>query len=162
MDNNKTEKNEEEIKQDRKIEKIILHCSGASFGNAASIDHLHRNRAATPFNKIGYHWVICNGFINKEEYDINVDGLLETGRANMDQGAHCLGHNEDSIGICLVGESGDFSTHQYRSLSYIISSLQRQFPAAEIMMHSDLNPEKPHCPGIKPSELIKYLSSLNG
>jgi N-acetyl-anhydromuramyl-L-alanine amidase AmpD len=43
------------------------------------------------WDDIGYHYVIRR------------DGKLERGRSLEYQGAHVLGHNHESIGICLVG-----------------------------------------------------------
>lgn len=40
---------------------------------------------------IGYHW-----FIDKT-------GKTTQGRAYGDEGAHCVGHNIDSLGVCLAG-----------------------------------------------------------
>ena len=71
--------------------RIILHCS-ATIENAdfssADIKRFHLQRG---FKDIGYHYVI------------RLDGTIETGRNENEIGAHCLGHNKDSLGICYVG-----------------------------------------------------------
>lgn len=75
----------------RPITHLILHCSATPKGrdiSAADIDRWHRLRG---FDGIGYHYVI------------RLDGTVEQGRALNRAGAHCKGHNADSIGICYVG-----------------------------------------------------------
>lgn len=75
----------------RKINKIILHCSATKEGKdyrAKDIKQWHLQRG---FNDIGYHYVI------------DLDGTVETGRDISKIGAHCTGHNSDSIGICYIG-----------------------------------------------------------
>ena len=71
--------------------KIIIHCSATPKGvdyNAADIDRWHKQRG---FRKIGYHYVI------------KLDGTIEKGRQDNEMGAHCLGQNMNSLGICYIG-----------------------------------------------------------
>ena len=71
--------------------KIIIHCSATPRGvnySAADIDKWHRQRG---YSKIGYHYVI------------KLDGKIEKGRDEIEMGAHCLGENLYSIGICYIG-----------------------------------------------------------
>lgn len=75
----------------RHIKEIILHCSATPEGRdikAKDIDLWHRRRG---FISIGYHYVI------------DLDGTIEKGRDIKLNGAHCKGHNSNSIGICYVG-----------------------------------------------------------
>lgn len=75
----------------RNIDTIIVHCSATPEGrdvHAAQIDAAHRARG---FNKIGYHYLVC------------LDGSIERGRADSEVGAHCLGRNATSIGVCYAG-----------------------------------------------------------
>ena len=75
----------------RRITEIIVHCSatpeGCDYG-ARDIDLWHRQRG---FLKIGYHYVV------------KLDGTIQEGRKLNDVGAHCSGHNANSIGVCYVG-----------------------------------------------------------
>jgi len=61
---------------------------------AAQIDMWHRERG---FKMIGYHYVVRLG------------GKIEKGRNETDTGAHTLGLNAVSIGICFSG-NGNFHT----------------------------------------------------
>ena len=72
----------------RKISKIIIHCSATPEGKdftVKDIDRCHRQRG---FRSIGYHFVIYR------------DGTVHRGRDIEEVGAHCVGHNLSSIGIC--------------------------------------------------------------
>ena len=69
----------------RKIRKIIVHCTATPAGRSvtvAEIDRWHRQRG---FNGIGYHYVV------------GLDGSVSKGRDEALVGAHCKGHNSDSI-----------------------------------------------------------------
>ena len=75
----------------RKIKEIIIHCTATKEGRNYSVEDVdlwHRERG---FDCIGYHYLV----------DLN--GLILTGRDIGRVGAHCKGHNANSIGICYVG-----------------------------------------------------------
>ncbi len=75
----------------RKIKEIIIHCSATPEGKdftVQDIDKWHRQRG---FKGIGYHYVIYR------------DGSTHQGRDLECAGAHCMGHNANSIGICYIG-----------------------------------------------------------
>lgn len=74
-----------------KVTHLILHCAATPEGKnftAKDIDRMHRQRG---FKKIGYHYVI------------DLDGKVEKGRADNENGAHTIGHNSTSLGICYIG-----------------------------------------------------------
>lgn len=76
----------------RKITAIVIHHSASAVGTTVNeIDRWHRTRG---FSGIGYHWVIR---WNGAEY------VKEMGRPEHAIGAHCKGHNSDTLGICLCG-----------------------------------------------------------
>ena len=75
----------------RKITEIIIHCADTPEGRndkAADIDRWHK---AQGWHGIGYHYVI------------DLDGTIEPARDLEKAGAHCTGHNADSIGIVYIG-----------------------------------------------------------
>ena len=105
--------------------KIILHCSAtkenADF-SSADIKRWHLQRG---FKDIGYHFVI------------RLDGSIEIGRNENEIGAHCLGHNKDSLGICYVGgldkdgKPKDTRTKEQRkSLIELVMKLMRKYNIA--------------------------------
>ena len=86
-----------------KVMYLILHCAATPEGKsftAKDIDKMHKQRG---FKKIGYHYVI------------DLDGTIEKGRAENEIGAHCIGYNSKSIGICYIGGvAKDGTTHYFR------------------------------------------------
>ena len=104
------------------IKKIIIHCSASSFGNKNLINDWHTFRG---WDGCGYHYVICNGiFQSGDKYDISRDGLIQMGRDLTTVGAHCRGHNFDSIGICLIGNHHFTSKQLLESLPNLLMVLK--------------------------------------
>jgi N-acetyl-anhydromuramyl-L-alanine amidase AmpD len=139
---------EDNTMPERKINKIIIHCSDSWYGNAAIIDKWHRQRG---FNQIGYHFVIPNGYATYEDwkgqkYNPELDGLIEEGRDIEIVGAHCKGHNKDSIGICLIGKRL-FSGNQIHALLKVIKAMTDIYGPLNIYGHYEFNPHKT-CPNI--------------
>ena len=117
----------------RRINLLIVHCSATAEHKSftvADIDRWHRQRG---FDCIGYHYVIY------------LDGSIHTGRPIEKIGAHCKGHNADSIGICYIGGlAADGKTPkdtrtaaQKSSLLALLRQLRAQFPNAAIHSHKD-------------------------
>lgn len=118
----------------RKITEIIIHCAatkdGAKF-TAEDIDRWHKQRG---FDRIGYHYVI------------DLDGTIEPGRDLDCIGAHCKGHNVNSIGICYIGgvdanlKPKDTRTpEQKSSLLLLLKFLRAKYPDAKIYGHRDFS-----------------------
>lgn len=117
----------------RKINEIIVHCAATPEGKnfkAADIDRWHRERK---MKCIGYHYVV------------DLDGTVEPGRPESEIGAHCLGHNQNSIGVCYVGGlSADGRTPedtrtaaQKEALLALLKKLRAKYPKASIHGHRD-------------------------
>ncbi|MCM1006231.1 MAG: N-acetylmuramoyl-L-alanine amidase [Lachnospiraceae bacterium] len=115
----------------RKIDKIIIHCSATEAGKnfrAKDIDTWHRHRG---FNSIGYHWVV------------GIDGNIEPGRPEAVQGAHCLGRNTYSIGICYIGglknglPADTRTPAQKDALINLIKALKAKYPQATVHGHRE-------------------------
>lgn len=132
----------------REIKKIIIHCSYTKPSmdvGAVEIRDWHVNGYG--WSDIGYHDVICR------------DGTPEAGRDIATAGAHTLGHNHDSIGICLVGGMSDdgapecnFTLRQWRTLDDLIDGYLVRFPNAMVHGHNEYS-SKP-CPTFN----AKYLT----
>jgi len=112
------------------ITNIIVHCSASSWGDVRSIRQWHTDKG---WKDIGYHFVILNGRILPDLYLDALDGATCPGRV-LDEdgtlfgdevGAHALGYNATSIGVCLIGgETGDdFTVKQYQALRDLILNL---------------------------------------
>lgn len=125
----------------RKITLIVLHCSAVrpnQTSSAAQIDEWHRKD--NHWLKIGYHFVVRR------------DGTVETGRRLEEVGAHVVGHNTHSIGICYEGgldSAGDYADtrtpEQVKALRELVERMHSYFPKALIVGHRDLDPSK-KCP----------------
>lgn len=135
----------------RKIDSIVIHCSATKTGldfSATDIDRWHRERG---FDCIGYHYVI------------RLDGKIEKGRDVAVPGAHCVGWNARSIGICYIGgldangQPADTRTNaQKRVLYQLIEDLQREYPSiALILGHRDTSPDRDGNGIIEPFEYVK-------
>lgn len=117
----------------RKIDKIIIHCTATPEGRAVTVDQVTQWHKARGFRTIGYHYLI------------GLDGTISNGRPVEEVGAHCLGQNAHSIGICYVGgidsstlQPKDTRTAlQKRSLRLLISQLQKKYPHATLHGHRE-------------------------
>lgn len=141
----------------RVIKKIIIHCSDSDFGDVKLIDQWHRQRG---WDEIGYNYVILNGKRKSgDKYDNAIDGLIENGRDLEKRGAHCYGHNKDSIGICLVGKDGKYTAQQlYLGLPRLVKSLLNQLnlDVKDVYGHRDFNSGKA-CPDFEIDHLKNIL-----
>lgn len=117
----------------RKITEIIIHCAATPEGKdftVQDIDRWHRQRG---FKSIGYHFVIYR------------DGTIHKGRPLDQIGAHCTGHNANSIGICYIGGcAADGKTAkdtrtgaQREALKRLVSELRVAYPQATVHGHRE-------------------------
>lgn len=117
----------------RKITEIIVHCSATPEGKdftVADIATWHKQRG---FRAIGYHYVVYR------------DGSVHLGRPEGEIGAHCVGHNAVSIGICYIGGlAADGKTpkdtrtpEQREALLMLLRRLRAKYPSAKIYGHRD-------------------------
>lgn len=124
----------------RRITEIIIHCAATPEGKdftVQDIDRWHRQRG---FKCIGYHFVIYR------------DGSIHKGRPLDQIGAHCTGHNANSIGICYIGGcAADGKTAkdtrtgaQREALKRLVAELREAYPQATIHGHREF--AKKACP----------------
>lgn len=124
-----------------KPKKIIIHHSAgddSGFLDWPSIRRYHIDHNG--WSDIGYH-------VGIERVGDGYEALF--GRPLDQQGAHALGHNKDSLGVCLVG---DFSIApppeaQLAEAVRVVKMLMRIFaiqPEA-VLFHRDVN--ETECPG---------------
>ena len=120
-------------KSKRTINEIIIHCTATPEGRECTVTEIRRWHIQRGFSDIGYHYVI------------HLDGRVEPGR-NVDiAGAHCTGHNANSIGVVYVGGCGkdgktpkDTRTDaQKAALANLLLDLRKLYPRATIHGHRD-------------------------
>ena len=117
----------------REINKIIIHCSATREGENFEVAEIRKWHLARGFNDIGYHFYI------------DLYGEIHKGRDIAKIGAHCKGHNRNSIGICYCGGvEADGKTPkdtrydcQKESLTAVLRTLKAMYPNAVIHSHND-------------------------
>ena len=107
----------------------------------------HRHRG---FNGAGYHF-----YIRK-------NGDIKNTRPLEKPGAHALGYNAHSIGICYEGgldvryRPADTRTEwQKHSLRVLIRTLLMDYPGCRVCGHRDLSPDRNGDGRISPEEWVK-------
>lgn len=133
----------------RKINKLIIHCSATPEGRAVSVSDITRWHRERGFRTIGYHYVIY------------LDGSVHAGRPVSEEGAHCLGQNRNSIGICYIGGLDaksllpkDTRTEaQKDALRHLVGNLRKEYPGATLHGHSEFAAKA--CPCFDVRELLK-------
>lgn len=135
----------------REITEIIVHSTATPKGmnaTAQDIDRWHRQKG---YDCIGYHFVILR------------NGQIERGRNIEAIGAHCKGHNSNTIGVAYVGgldedkQSADTRTGAQKiALNVLIADLVKQYPTiCKISGHRDYC--NTACPSFDASAEYKHL-----
>lgn len=76
----------------RIIKEIIVHCSGTEDCQNIGVDEIRDyHQRVKGWRDCGYHYIV------------RLDGTVESGRYISQPGAHCIGHNAHSIGVCYIG-----------------------------------------------------------
>ena len=135
----------------RTIKELIVHCSATPEGKDYSVDTIRQWHLQRGFSDIGYHYVIYR------------DGSIHIGRDESIIGAHCTGHNTNSIGVCYIGGcASDGKTHkdtrtieQKQSLVKLLKELKTKYPQASIHGHRDFSSKA--CPSF---DATKEYSSI--
>ena len=133
---------------------LILHCAATPEGKsftANDIDKMHKQRG---FKKIGYHYVI------------KLDGTIEKGRNETETGAHCVGHNSKSIGICYIGGvAKDGKTpkdtrtdKQKAALFELVNDLMKKYKLTLNDVHGHYEFANKACPSFKMDKFKKEFN----
>lgn len=131
----------------RDIDEIIIHCTATPEGRDYTVDDIDRIHRQRGFSSIGYHYVVYR------------DGSVHPGRPVERPGAHCLGHNTRSVGVCYIGGVAsdgktpkDTRTPQQRqALRDIVAELCSRFPGAAVHGHYEFANKA--CPSFKICDL---------
>ena len=135
----------------RNIKELIVHCSATPEGKDYSIDTIRQWHLQRGFSDIGYHYVIYR------------DGSIHIGRDESIIGAHCTGHNTNSIGVCYIGGcASDGKTpkdtrtlQQKESLLSLLKTLKIKYPNAKIYPHYKFAAKA--CPSFNAEEEYKNI-----
>ena len=143
----------------RETTKIIIHSSASDRPEDDSLDAITRLHTSPTDKTIQWGNYTVNGFSwSKCGYHIVIpkNGVAElTNRPLTDIGAHCRGHNSDSIGICLTGDKF-FSLAQFYELRVVLDSLYGLFPHlddSDVYPHNYFNKNKT-CPNFNVDDIL--------
>lgn len=153
----------------RRIDEIIIHCSDSPEGRNDKAEDIRKWHKQRGFSDIGYHYVI------------DLDGTVEKGRPIEQAGAHCTGHNRNSIGICYIGGAywrdgvnakgkpikgkdgkavlmpkDTRTTLQRMAMKELVAQLREQFPDATVHGHREFANKA--CPCFDVETLTEQLS----
>ena len=125
------------------IGRLIVHHSASPLSTTtAQIKHWHTG--VRGWSDIGYHYIIIG------------DGKVEYGRPISKIGAHCRGHNRDSLGVCVVGNNTvpehKWSMQQVASLQDLVYGLKLVFPNLTVRGHNEY--ANTLCPGVDVQKLL--------
>lgn len=130
------------------VDTVIIHCSATPADMDIGVKEIDRWHRARGWLEIGYHFVITRS------------GVVQDGRKTNKPGAHALGWNNRSIGVCLVGgvdETGDpsdnFNAEQMNTLEVLIYELLDKYPIRHVMGHNEVTNKA--CPSFDVQELLK-------
>lgn len=142
----------------RQVNEIIIHASdqalnypsvdwNAPFTDAASITKFHVEHHGWSDN--GYHWIIRE------------DGAIEAGRPESVCGAHCKGHNKNSLGICLITQShsGRVTLPAVLSMRKLIWHKLREHNLSpkDVYCHNNFDSTRA-CPGFRRKYLLDFIN----
>lgn len=117
----------------REISEIIVHCTATPEGRKVTIEDVTRWHLEAGMATIGYHYLV------------SLDGEVWKGRPESQAGAHCKGHNKQSIGVCYVGgvtadgvtPKDTRTAAQKIALKSLLKRLKERYPSATIYGHRD-------------------------
>jgi len=160
------------------IKNIILHCSASDWGSMRELNKWHKERFSMTEDLlyVGYHFIILNGRILPNLYLSSLNGAIEPGRRldedrfleQNETGAHALGYNQCSIGVCMIGQRDtktgqlSFTPKQFDALKELLIDLCKQYglTAEAILGHSETEQGKAQgktCPDFNVGDLRTWL-----
>ena len=124
----------------RRIDLIVIHCSATRCDRSFPVTALIRCHADR-FGFTGYHYYITR------------DGHIYQTRHEQLVGAHAVGYNSHSLGVCYEGgldehgKPADTRTPRQKSaLLKLLKKLKTAHPDARILGHRDLPDVHKDCP----------------
>lgn len=142
------------VKSKRFINEIIVHCSATPEGKDYTVADIKRWHLKRGFGDIGYHYVIYR------------DGTIHSGRSADKVGAHTIGHNTHSLGVCYIGGVAkdaktpkDTRTEaQKAALARLLKRLHEMYPKATLHGHREFANKA--CPSFDVHSAYDYIFTL--
>jgi N-acetylmuramoyl-L-alanine amidase len=141
----------------RRIDTVIVHHSAGP--DTATIEDIRRIHQAKGWTDIGYHWLVHRLWAGGP-------WTLSPGRSEALVGAHDLGQNETSVGICIAGDytKGPVPVDGWHVLlATCVSRCQaHQLAVDRVEGHREHEPSSTptECPGFDPASLRRDLAPL--
>ena len=136
----------------KEVKYLVVHCTATRLSQRVSVEDIDRWHKAQGWSGIGYHWYVDR------------DGHIFPGRSEREAGAHVIGYNHCSIGICYEGGldeqgiSADTRTpSQKAALLFIIKDLKQSYPNAVILGHRDFPGVHKDCPCFDAKTEYSYI-----
>lgn len=133
----------------REVTRIVFHHSASprDTTTAAMIENWHTHGHG--WSAIGYHYVIEG------------TGFVVRGRDLDRQGAHAKGANDDSVGICIVGDNTNpdqrWTQPQIDSANLMISSLRAVLGRdLAVYGHREVGTTPTLCPGVDVFDILSF------
>lgn len=140
----------------RHIDLIVIHCSATRCNRSFPVTALIRCHAER-FGFTGYHYYITR---NGQTYQTRHEQLV---------GAHAVGYNQHSLGVCYeggldeLGRPADTRTpKQKQALLKLLHRLKAAHPEATILGHRDLPDVHKDCPCFDAIPEYQDLNELFG
>jgi N-acetylmuramoyl-L-alanine amidase len=127
-----------------KVQKLVIHHSLTKDGQTVDWDAIRRYHIREKgWNDIGYHWGVEL---------VNSVPVIQQGRPELVQGAHTIGMNDKSLGICAVGnydlaEPSDAVLNKLAELC-VLKCRQFHLKPEDIRTHHEYAAYKT-CPGVQ-------------
>lgn len=125
------------------VEKIIIHHTERN--NDFPLFAKLRHKYLRGWEDVGYHYLIGN------KRPFTKDGKIYSGRNETLEGAHTLGQNKNSLGVCLIGNF-DKNPPSKKQLESLLSLLKEKISQYKIHIknirgHNEFPEVTKSCPG---------------
>lgn len=118
---------------------LIVHHAGGSDANPLQDSSNFTFDQCNELHKQRFNFISSLGFYVGYHYYIEKNGAVKQARADDEEGAHCIGYNTKSLGICLAGNFDVTSptADQIDSLTNLLQSKLEQYsiPLDNIVPH---------------------------
>lgn len=135
---------------------VVHHSAGAPDLTVEEVDREHRARG---FSGIGYHWLV---HLERDTW------IVSPGRPEGIVGAHDLGQNIGTIGVCVAGDytRGPVPPEAWRQLVLLVVWLCARYrlSAEAVEGHREHEPRTTPtaCPGFDPATLRAAIAAQLG
>jgi len=145
---------------------LVLHHIGGTSSNPSFDSSVNTFEQVNRYHKGKWHFKSSLGYYIAYQYFIDWSGKLAQGRADTDIGAHVIGMNDKSIGICLAGNFDRIGEHNRPSEAQVIAlkqllrhlMLKYDIPVTKVVGHRFFS--QTACPGRNFNDVdIRLLAS---